>query len=81
MLPSHVTFWKHAITKAWCSPSHTIMITENGIFFLPIALFDIFFCMDLVANNFFKTVNTNMNTLYLKHIIWEKFEAIWESIG
>ncbi len=39
--------------------NHIIVIIENYIFFLPIALLYISFCIDLVANNFFKTVNTN----------------------
>ncbi len=36
-------------------------------FFLPIALLDIVFCTDLVADNFFKTVNTN-----LAHPVYKK---------
>ncbi len=57
-LHRHVTsvFVKHSTMNVLCSPSHTIVMMKNGIFFPPIALLDI----DLVANNFFKTVNTNL---------------------
>ncbi len=55
-------FIKHQTTKARYSPRHTIVITENGIFFSTYCSFGHVFFADLVANNFFKTVNTNLKT-------------------
>ncbi len=60
-------FIKHSTVNVRCFPSRTIVITENDIFFLPIALLRIVFCTDLLDNNFFKTVNNTRDPLQLSH--------------
>ncbi len=43
-----------------CSLSHVIGIAENGMFFSTKSTFRHHLRIDLVANNFFKTVDTNL---------------------
>ncbi len=37
-----------------------LWLRKMAYFLLPIVLLDVDFCIDLVANNFFKIVNTNL---------------------